>query len=161
METMRFADVTNVVGAILLSLGGGAVIVGALSYWLGGIWAKRILATEDANRQREFEALVRRRDVYSRLAVSLRVFLNGSKDPDDQERPRREFITAYDEAAVWAPDPVMNAVGRLLDLTTKDEQGRLVSNEGDRKNAYIECMTEMRKDAGFPRTEFEYRVVSF
>lgn len=158
---MTFADLMSVVGAILLAFGGGAVILVMLSRWLGGIWAKRILATEDANRQRDFEALVRRRDIYSRLAVNLRVFLDGTTNPREQLELRQEFLKAYDEAAVWAPDNVMNALGLLLDLTVKNAQGQLTSAEPDRKKAYIECITQMRKDSGFPDTRFDYRVVGF
>ncbi len=110
---MNFSDLLEICGAILLSLGGGAVIVFALSKWLGGVWAARILLNEDAHKQQVFEALVRRRNIYTKLATSLRVLLK--KHEHEGPDLREEFLRAYDEASVWAPDQVMNAVGNLLD----------------------------------------------
>ncbi len=43
---MSFEDYMRLAGALLTSLGGGAVIIFALSSWLGKVWAKRILAEE-------------------------------------------------------------------------------------------------------------------
>jgi hypothetical protein len=50
---MTISDALYVAGAIIVSLGGGAVIVIGLSSWLGKLWAKRILQKESA----EFERL--------------------------------------------------------------------------------------------------------
>src|SRR5574337_461773 len=154
---MDFAGLMRIVGAILLSFGGGAVIVAALSGWLGALWAKRILASEDANRQREFEALVRRRDVYPKLAVTMRALLRRHEDPQIPEGLKDQFLAAYDQAAVWAPDPVMNAVGHLLDLSKGDATGQPAGSQEQRQQAYVACITEMRKDSGFPDSTFAYR----
>ncbi|MBI2304095.1 MAG: hypothetical protein HYU86_05050 [Chloroflexi bacterium] len=157
---MSFFDLLSIAGAVSLSLGGGAAIVFALSKWLGGVWAARILASEEAQHQREFEALVRRRDIYSKLATTLRVLLK-RHEHDDGPDLRGKFLETYDEASVWAPDAVMNAVGRLLDLLKSHSAAPDFVEQSELQQAYIDCMTEMRKDSGFKSTTFEYRVVSF
>ena len=65
----------------------------ALANWLGGVWAARILENERLAGAREQELLVRRRNVYTKLSVSLRVFLNTStrSNVDDQKR----YLDAY------------------------------------------------------------------
>lgn len=52
---MSLFDVITLVSAIAVSFGGGAVIVIALSSYLGDIWAKRILQKEYATLQRGIE----------------------------------------------------------------------------------------------------------
>ncbi|MCK9532570.1 MAG: hypothetical protein M0R77_18820 [Gammaproteobacteria bacterium] len=54
---MLTEDILKIVGAIAASFGGGAVIVIALSGWLGNLWAKRILQTEQAILQAQIEEL--------------------------------------------------------------------------------------------------------
>lgn len=156
---MSFSDLLSIFGSVLLALGGGAVIVFALAKWLGGVWAARILEGERLAGAREQELLVRRRNVYAKLSVSLRVFLSASthKSHDDQKR----FLEAYDEAALWAADEVMNSVGYLLDLIRKNTASRGAVTEEELQSAYTSAIEAMRKDCGFPNTRFQYRVVSF
>ena len=54
---MTIVDILKVVSAVAASFGGGAVIVIALSGWLGNLWAKRILQNESAVLQRSLEQL--------------------------------------------------------------------------------------------------------
>lgn len=156
---MSFVDLFSIAGSVFLGLSGGAVLVFALARWLGGVWAGRILENERAARGRELELLVRRRDVYTTLAVSMRVFLGRHEQPAPDNR--EQFLRAYDEASIWAPDSVMNAVGRFLDLNRQNTalSGSVVQET--LQAAFASCITEMRKDAGFPNTTFSYRVVSF
>ncbi len=156
---MSFQDLLNVTGAVFLSLGGGAVVVFALSKWLGGVWAARILKSEEAHHQREFEALVRRRNIYTKLAITLRALLKQYQMENSDLR--KKFLEAYDAASIWAPDSVMNAMNRLLDLLIQDKATPGSIKQSVLQEAYINCITEMRKDAGFKDTAFVYRVVSF
>ncbi len=156
---MDFFELLSIVGSVLLALGGGAAIVFALAKWLGGVWAARILENERLAGAREQELLIRRRNVYTKLSVSLRVFLNAStrSNVDDQKR----FLEAYDEAALWAPDEVMNSVGHLLDLIKKNTASRGSVPEETLQTAYASAIAAMRKDCGFQNTKFNYRLVSF
>ena len=156
---MNFQEILSIIGSILLALGGGAVIIFALAKWLGGVWANRILENEKAESAREHELLVRRRDVYAKLSISLRVFLKRHEQaaPDNREK----FLEAYDEAALWAPDDVMNQIGIFLDYIQKNAAVQGSVSENEMKGAYAACINAMRKDCGFKNTSFEYRVVSF
>ncbi|MBT9494575.1 MAG: hypothetical protein IV107_19990 [Paucibacter sp.] len=156
---MEFSKLLSIAGSVFLALSGGAVVVFALAKWIGGVWAARILENERLAGAREQELLVRRRNVYAKLSVSLRVFLSAAtrSNEDDQKR----FLEAYDEAALWAPDEVMNPVGHLLDLIRKNTASRGSVTEEDLQLAYASAVLAMRQDCGFPNTQFRYRVVSF
>lgn len=156
---MNLEQILSVTGSILLALGGGAAIVFALSKWLGGVWANRILENERASSAREHELLIRRRNVYAKLAVSLRVFLRRQEQiaPDNREK----FLEAYDEASLWAPDAVMNEIGQFLDLNRQNIETPGAVAQTTQQEAYASCINSMRRDCGFPNTAFTYRVVSF
>lgn len=156
---MTFNELLQLAGSILVSFWGGALVVAALSRWLGGIWAARILKDHEAGLRTTFDALTRRRDMYSKLATSLRVLLK--KNEQFGEDRREEFLAAYDEAAVWAPDEVMNALGILIDLLKQNKASPGAVPMSKLEEAYIKCIDAMRRDAGFKDTNFIYRVVSF
>ena len=151
-------DLLSIVGAISLSLGGGAAIVFALSKWLGGVWVGRILEHERAVAAKEQELLIRRRNVYAKLALSMRVFLNsGAPSPNDK---KTDFLQAYDEAALWASEEVITEIANFLDLLTKHASNGAVDQQ-TLKAAFVNCITAMRRDCGFPTSQYQHRVVSF
>lgn len=156
---MNLEQIFSIAGSILFALGGGAVIVFALSKWLGGIWANRILENEREASAREHELLIRRRNVYAKLAISLRIFLRRHDQiaPDNREK----FLEAYDEASLWAPDEVMNEIGKFLDLNKQNVETPGAVEQKVQQEAYAKCINAMRRDCGFPKTKFCYRVVSF
>jgi len=51
---MNTTDIWSIASAFLVSLGGGAAIVIALSTWLGKLWASRILEQEKSALQRQY-----------------------------------------------------------------------------------------------------------
>lgn len=156
---MTSTDLFQLSSFILLSLGGGAAIVAALSRWLGGIWAGRILKEHEAELTTTLDALTRKRNIYSKLVTSLRVLLK-KHEQFGQDR-REEFLASYDEAAVWAPDEVMNPLGDLIDLLKRNSATPGSVAQPDLEAAYVRCVSAMRRDAGFNQTAFTYRVVSF
>lgn len=156
---MEISNIFYVAGATILSLGGGAVIVGALSKWLGELWAERILEREREAVQRERELLVRRRDIYRKLAVSMRVFL--ASPARATEEMKREFLAAYDEAALWAAEVVMKELGAFLDLLADNFSSPGSVSQRQLQDAYARCISSMRQDSGFPNTSYEHRVISF
>lgn len=50
-------DIWEIASAVLVSLGGGALIIGAFSTWLGKVWAGRILESDRAKYQAEIELI--------------------------------------------------------------------------------------------------------
>ena len=156
---MNFAFLIEVVGAIFLSLGGGVAIVFVLSKWLGGVWAGRILENERAELAREHELLVRRRNVYTKLALSMRVFLK-SDTPSTTEQ-KDAFLAAYDEAALWAAEDVAAELGKFLDMQIAHVKTPDSVNQQSLQERFVRCVTIMRKDCGFPKTTYTHRVVTF
>jgi hypothetical protein len=181
------AEVFETAAAVLAAIGGAGAIILGLSAWLGKVWADRLMQSARAQHERalevlrtdlrrdteaelehlrsslqgEMDVLLRRRQVYERIAVAMRVFLAGGKPATEADK--REFLAAYDTSMLWAPDSVVNAIGRFLDANMAS--GRNPQNmdlQNAQKRAYTECLIEMRKDSGFPSTSVEtYRVVSF
>lgn len=54
---MTLNDALTLVGAVVVSFGGGAFIVIALSGWLADLWAKRILQKENASLQTKIDEI--------------------------------------------------------------------------------------------------------
>jgi hypothetical protein len=54
---MKLSDILAISASVLVSLGGGALIVFALSSWLGKVWANRIMADDQAAHARSLEQL--------------------------------------------------------------------------------------------------------
>ena len=168
------ALIWNTAAAVLGSLGGGAILVFAFSSWLGKVWATRIADAERARFAKELEgyrnelqllsderrdALTRKRDIYARLATSMRVFL-ASGNPTSAEE-RREFMAAFDLAALWASEEVALALSSFLQCSARSvNQPGTVTNE-EFKDEYRACLNTMRRDCGFPDTKFSYPVLTF
>lgn len=156
------------IAAILAAVGGSTVVVIALSGWLARIIANRIAQQDrsrvDAELERlranlarntatELDALARRREVYTRLAKGLRIFVAG-QTPDPESKAG--FLEAYDEACIWAAEPVVAAIEGLID----EVRPGLVNQERTKK-AYAKVIEEMRRDAGHPGTAISYRFITF
>lgn len=137
----------------------GAAIA-ALAGWIGKITAERIVGRETARIEKESrehqDAIVRRRDLYSRLATGLRVFSSKASD-----EAKQDFLTAYDQSCVWASESVIQKVGELLDVMTRTNGDKSADAEKERKEAYATCILEMRRDAGFPASDFRFRFINF
>lgn len=54
---MNTDEIWKIAGAIIASLGGGALLIAAFSSWLGKVWANRILESDRAKYQTEIEIL--------------------------------------------------------------------------------------------------------
>jgi len=54
---MDYTDLFKLAGAILTSIGGAAIIIFALSSWLGKVWANRILEKDKLHYQTELEKI--------------------------------------------------------------------------------------------------------
>ena len=155
---MSFVDLLSIAGSVLFAIGGGAAIVFCLAKWLGGVWATRILESERASTAREQELLVRRRNVYAKLAVSLRALIGPPSE--GQKADQAQFLAAYDESTLWASDDVLNAVGTLLDQLRANFLTPEAHSQIALKATYASCILAMRKDVGFKNTTFAYRLVS-
>jgi hypothetical protein len=156
---MQLIDILYAAGAVIISLGGGAFIVGLLGKWLGELWAKRILDQERENAYRDRELLIRRRDVYRKLSTSMRIFVDTKTNAT--EPMKKAFLEAYDEAALWASENAISVVGTFLDMIVSNTANPGSISQQALKAAYAHCITVMRKDSGFSETTYHHRVVSF
>ena len=132
---------------------------------LSKAWADRQVERLRNELEGEKDLLTRRRNVYAELANAMRVFQRSQRTWSAEERTERtnRFLKAYDEACLWASEPVIETVGGFLDLVLMDDRshGRTRGSEERKIEAYATCMEEMRRDSGFSDTKFKYRVVGF
>lgn len=109
---------------------------------------------------REQEMLIRRRAIYAQLARTLRVFLNSpDRDATALTVMKTEFLAAYDEAALWASEEVVEAVSALLDFNS--EHLHRPADQQEYQRRYVQCITAMRQDSGFPLTAYRHRPMVF
>lgn len=54
---MNADEIFKIATAIIASLGGSALLLGAFSHWLGGLWAKRMLQNERAKHEESLQKL--------------------------------------------------------------------------------------------------------
>lgn len=156
---MAFSELLSISGAVLLSLGGGAAIVFALARWLGGVWAGRILENERATLTREQELLVRRRNVYTKLALTMRIFLGAPTKATPKQQDA--FLAAYDEAALWASESVIAEIATFLDMQIQHAAAPGSVSQPALRAEFVHCITVMRRDCGFPLSAYRHRVVTF
>jgi hypothetical protein len=160
--------VFTAVAAIFAAVGGAATVVIALSGWLARIIANRIAQQDRARVDAEIErlraglardsasaldALTRRREVYSTLVTSLRVFIDSGAQSMEA---KAAFLRAYDEACIWGAEPIVKAIEELLDAAQQRpiDQARI-------QTAYRRAVLAMREDSGHPGTAVQYRFVKF
>ena len=156
-------QIFQTLAAFLVSVGTAGAIIVWISKWLSGLIAKRIEQSYQAKLDKkaadEFDLLIRKRTVYASLIKSMRVFLS-SIDPATLEE-KNEFLRAYDECCLWAPDEVLESIGVFLDLSIEHSKNKTPIDQGLYKKSYIKCIEEIRKDSGFQDTQLNYRFVSF
>lgn len=163
---------THLAASLLAGVGGAGVVLLALGGWLGRRWEARLAERDRARSASELErlkiilqqqsdaagdALTRRRDVYVDVARSMRVLVYSA--PGATEEQKAAFLSAYDAASVWAPDSVLDALNALLELVKA--KNLPVASQEERQKAYARCILEMRRDAGYVETNFEYQFITF
>jgi len=159
---------------LLAAFGGTTVVLTGLAIFVGHILSNRIAQREKAEldgkietlkndvkalSEDKFDALTRRRDVYSRLATSMRVFVEAVVPAGPKEK--QEFLAAYDQGCVWGSEPVVESVGLFLDALTRLSQKHTDESMKQVKEAYALCILEMRRDVGFPDSKFQFRFITF
>lgn len=156
-------EIFEIVAAILVSVGVSGAIIVSISKWLSGLIAKRLEQSYQARLDKaaadEFDLLIRRREVYSRLIKSMRVFLSSKVAATVEEE--NEFLRSYDECCLWAPDEVLAAIGEFLDLNIQKSKSQKSVDQNDYRKTYTNCIEKIRQDSGFKDTNIVYRFVNF
>ncbi len=160
--------------AVLLSIGGGSIIIFALSSFLGKVWAKRILQNEKQEHDKELsqfkaqlESLIhkdslnyqQKLDLYKVVSNPLielvaLISKNGLTSEHVQEFDRQRLhITA--QLALFAPQSVFNAFSDMIDYIYDSLENEDYSFHVFRDKA-LSYLSEMRKDIGIYKDEVSY-----
>ncbi|EMV2056973.1 TPA: hypothetical protein NKO75_004506 [Vibrio parahaemolyticus] len=171
MNTSAF----EVAQAILLSVGGGAAIIFALSSFLGKVWAKRILQNEKQQHDKELsqykaqlDSLIhkdslnyqQKLDLYKVVSnpliemVALIAKQGLTKDHVHEFDRQRLHITA--QLALFAPQPVFQAFNDMVDYFYDSLENGDYSFYVFRDKALV-FLSEMRKDIGIYGDEVKYK----
>ena len=167
-------DAFQIAQAVLISIGGGGLIILALSSYLGKVWAKRILQNEKHQHEKELsefklrlEAITAKTSLNYQQKIELykvvanplidivaQITKNGLTqehvDQFDQERLR---ITA--QLALFAPQNVFNAFNEMIDYMYDALENENYSFEVFRNKA-LAYLSEMRKDIGIYEDDVSY-----
>lgn len=109
----------------------------------------------------ETALLEKRREVYERIADSLRIFIAGHAATEKQ---KEEFHAAYSACWLWAPDELLVALNDFIQMQQDIAADRSSYDQDELKKSFGEVMLKMRKDAGFAATEVNqgsYNFVKF
>jgi len=176
--------INEIISRLTVTFGVGGFIIIVFIGWI--IWLlinqkvnrieQTFISELEKNRATELDLLYRRREVYSRLIKGMRVFLmKGKPDEKSTKEEKDEFLSAYDEAYIWAPDEVIvkleeyiqanrdyskakkTASNRANTMNPKEE----LSFQRKLKEAHTQCLKKIRKDCGFKNTEVEYNFIGF
>ena len=160
--------------AVLLSLGGGALIIFACSSYLGKIWAKRILQNEKQAHDKELsefkvklEALTAKSALNYQQKIELYKVVSNplielvaliTKEGLTQEHVnefdrQRLYITT--QLALFAPKNVFDAFSDIVDYMYNSLENNDYSFDEFRIKA-LAYLSEMRKDIGIYTDDISY-----
>jgi hypothetical protein len=109
----------------------------------------------------ESALLQKRREVYERIANSLRIFVQGHGNSPER---RQEFHAAYSACWLWAPDTVLESLNKFIRMQRANAAEGGTYPQTELHNQYAEIMLRMRKNVGFPESvvkEGDYQFVKF
>lgn len=178
-------DVINeLANELLITLGLGGFLFVVIVGWI--IWfffnqkvnrIKQTFVSElDKDRATELDLLYRRREVYSRLIKGMRVFLRkGDPEKTSDDNEKNEFLAAYDEAYIWAPDEVLEKLEEYIQVNRNYSAAKKVAKnkrksisqkeelffQNELKRTHTACLKKIREDCGFKNTKAEYNFIGF
>jgi len=167
-------DAFEIAQAVLLSMGGGSLIVFTLSSFLGKVWAKRILQSEKQEHDKELSKYKAQLDlllhkdslnyqqkldlykVVSNPLIELVALIStsGLRAEHLQEFDRQRLhITA--QLALFAPQSVFNAFNDMIDYVNNSLDNEDYSFIVFRGKALV-YLSEMRRDIGIYSDDVSY-----
>ncbi|MFS2094539.1 hypothetical protein ACCC96_16165 [Pseudomonas sp. Pseusp11] len=179
---MSWEEILKLMGAAIFSLGGGGVIVFALSSWLGKVWAGRILANETHQLTMELEAAKRDLDVIKestlrfqndkiliyRAVIEIVARLLSALDSHGEGRLiaaeagarfdefNEQRMKVYGYLAMLAPQSVMDAQDNLIDHLLKISHGTVVYEWSDVREKALALLNAVREDIGIGKDPITY-----
>lgn len=108
----------------------------------------------------ESEKIRSKRKNYEELNFAMGVFLSGRAT----DELKNDFLKQYSTLWLWAPDSVIKALNRHIDIQISITKDPKSFSDDDKKKAYANCIIEIRKDCGYPETnlnENDYKFIVF
>lgn len=179
---MSWEDALKLLGAAIVSIGGGGIVIAALSSWLGKIWASRILANETHQLATQLEATKRDLDVIkettlrfqndkiltyravidivARLLAALDSHQSGRLVGPEAGARFDEFneqrLRVYGYLAMLAPQSVMDAQDSLVDHLLKISNGTLAYEWTEVREKALVMLNAVREDIGIGKDPITY-----
>ena len=180
---MSWEDVLKLFGAALFSLGGGGIIVFALSSWLGKVWAGRILGQETHRLTMELEETKRDLDVFkektlrfqndkilayreiTEIVAKLLAIMDTDNGRivgwDTDKGPVHEFneqrLKLYGYLAMLAPQAVMDAQDDLVDHLLLTVAGEVDYKWTEVREKVLFLLNAVRDDIGLAAGPIVYK----
>lgn len=179
---MSWEDILKLIGAAIFSLGGGGVLVFALSSWLGKVWAGRILANETHKLTLQLEAAKRDLDVIkestlrfqndkimiyravieivARVLSALdarslgRLMAGAAEARFDEFNEQR--IKVYGYLVMLAPQSLMDAQDDLMDHLLNISNGTVAYDWSEVREKALVLLNAVRADIGISKDSITY-----
>jgi hypothetical protein len=179
---MIWEDVFKLIGAAIVSIGGGGLIILALSSWLGKLWASRIMLTETHQLATQLEATKRDLDILkentlrfqndkiliyravieivARLLTALDSHEDGRLVAAEAGARFDEFneqrLKVYGYLAMLAPQSVMDAQDSLIDHLLSISHGTVAYEWAEVREKALLLLNTVRQDIGIGREPITY-----
>ncbi|MFG0375470.1 hypothetical protein ACF8FL_03505 [Vibrio sp. zbq_19] len=179
---MDWDSVFKVSAGFLASVGSASAIIFGLSSWLGKLWAQRILEQEKNRMASELEATKRELDlakekllsnhsdkvviyrmVIDTVAEILAAFdahqtrkLSPEEAKEALDKFNKDRIRLYGYLGMLAPQSVMDAQDKLMDLLISVAYGNASYDWQIVRELALKLINEVRKDIGIDKTSISY-----
>ncbi|WP_375749995.1 hypothetical protein [Vibrio sp. HN007] len=179
---MDWESIFKVSAGFLASVGSASAIILGLSSWLGKVWAQRILEQEKNRMATELEAVKRDLDLakdkllsnHSDKIAIYRMVLDTVADilaafdanetqkltPEEATKAFNSFnknrIRLYGYLGMLAPQEVMDAQDKLVDLLLLVSHGNATYDWEQVRELALGLINEVRKDIGIDKSPISY-----
>jgi hypothetical protein len=179
---VSWEDVFKLFGAAIVSIGGGGVVILALSSWLGKVWADRILRSETHQLATQLEATKRDLDVIKettlrfqndkiliyRAVIEMVARLLAALDSHEDGRLvateagarfdefNEQRMKVYGYLAMLASQSVMDAQDSLIDHLMKISHGTVVYEWAEVREKALKMLNAIREDIGIGKDPITY-----
>lgn len=173
---MDIEVVFQLAAAVLVSVGGGGVIVLGLSGWLGKVWAERLMARETQNHRVELEKLRaelqtaadrhaqnyrHKIELYKEVANPLIELIvkaqhNGSLSKDDLQNFDAARLATTALLAMFAPEGVFSEYNALIDYVYDSFEGKATWSFQEFRVRALKFLSLVRADIGIYTDELRY-----
>lgn len=166
----------EIASAVLLSLGGGGIIVFALSNWLGKLWANRLMSAETAKHTQYLEELratlqtqgdqksqtyKQKIELYKEVSTPLidlviKAQHAGTLTPQDLKDFDQSRLTTTALLAMFAPLPVFHEYNNMIDYIYNAFEGKEVWSFSTFRVKALKFLSLVRADIGLYQDEVSY-----